>query len=315
MNNNSYEKIIKDYKYPIPFIPENYGYLFDLYENILGTKTTLMTVEKEASEFSSETEYFDNIRATINLIVSNIKGTVAFSKFNDSNNEDFFNPKGTPKFSQKVCDFNFTRKTDVYSSANDGKKFISIDLEKANFQICKKYDKNIVLGAKTYDEFIKKFTDSEYFVNSKYLRQVIFGNIAPKRQNTMEKYYTGKILDFLIENKFFSPEDIRVYTHDEIVFNTPEYLTEEKTKEIYDAILNEFDLKTHVESYTVKEICNSYFAKVQNNGKVSFKGVPAYLYAQVYKKYFGLEIEKRDLMFLYESMPAYFSKTIDGKII
>lgn len=315
MENKSYEKIIKDFQYPIPLIPENYEYLFDLYENILGTKTTLSIAEKESKDFDFESLYFEYIKNTMLDIISTVKETSAFAKFNNEKNEDFFVSKGIPKFHEKVCDFNFTKKTDVYSSANVDKKFISIDLEKANFQICRKYDEGIVLGAKTYEELVEKFTPSKYFARSKHIRQIIFGNIAPERQRILEKYYTGKILNFLIENNFFSLEDIKVYTHDEIVIQASEYLSEIRTKEIYDAILNEFGLRTHIESYTIKEIFHGYFARVQNNGEVAFKGVPPYLFAQVYKKYFDLEVEKRDLMFLFESIPSYFTKTLDGKIL
>jgi hypothetical protein len=47
---------------------------------------------------------------------------------------------------------------------------------------------------------IEKFTDLEYIKNSKYIREVIFGCINTGRQIIMQRYYTAKLLEWLINN-------------------------------------------------------------------------------------------------------------------
>lgn len=311
MKNETYERVIKDYKFPIQLIPKYYEYYFDLYEDLFHTKTTLETFMRECEKSGmDEIEYAKYILDTKDKIICAIEESEAYKKFNAQDNPDFFVPKGIPKYSERTSFFDFTRKTDVYLKENEGKAFISVDLEKANFQMCKKYDSNLVLGAESYDEFIRQFIDSDYLIGSKYIRQIIFGNLAPKRQNLMEKYYTGKILSFLTENGFFNAEDIRIYTHDEIVFDSKRFLSEKETQRVYDAIYSEFGLKTHVESYQIKEICNNFFVKEMSDGTITFKGVPSHFFAQVYKKYLNKEIEKRDLAFLFEKQLCYFDEKL-----
>lgn len=309
MTTETIRRIIKDYKFPIPLIPEHYEYFFDLYESFLGTNTVKKQLETEILKSGlSEEEYLEKLYFVQNEIIDKITSSSIYSDFNDEKNPLFVGKDAL--YSQKTCTFNFTRKTDVYQPDNVGKKFISVDLEKANFQICKKYSPDLVLGSQSYEDLIKKFIDSDYMVGSKYIRQIIFGNLAPKRQNRMEQYYTGKILTFLIQRNHFKENDIRVYTSDELVFNAEEFLTEDKQKEIYDDIYREFGLKTHIESYSVKDVFKNLYAKEFSDGKVVFKGVPNLYYAQVYKKYFGGTIDKRDLMFIHENNVAYFEKSL-----
>lgn len=313
MENIIVEHIIKDYKLPIPLVPNNYEYYFELFENNLHTNSLYELACKEIGAAGSYEKWRQNLHSTEDIIIATIQETEAYKRFNSENNEDFFASNGKAKFQQKTCEYDFTKNTDVYTQNNDGKKFVSIDIEKANFQVLKTYDKDIVLGADSYHELMKKFTNSDYIIGSKYIRQIIFGNLSPKRQNTIEKYYIGKILTFLIDSGLMSKDKIRVITHDELVFDTDVYLTEEKMKEIYDEIYHNIGIKTHVESYTIRNIHGPSYVKELSTGDIAFKCVPTQYFPQVYKKYFGLDIIRRDLAFVYEKELAYFSKSIEGK--
>ena len=59
--------------------------------------------------------------------------------------------------------------------------------------LIKYVDPEIVLNADTYQDFIKKFADSDYIAESKYCRQVIWGKLNPKRHITVEKYMIDKV--------------------------------------------------------------------------------------------------------------------------
>jgi hypothetical protein len=314
MDNNIAERVIKDYKLPIPLIPHLYEYYFHLYEPMLKTETIYNMLEHEVKVSGEpQDKYFGYLKKKTDEIIEFIKVLDCYNHFIDANNPDFSTQKGTPKFAEATTDFAFTKQTDVYKPENEGKKFVSIDLEKANYQSMRIYDKKLVLSTDSYEELCKKFINSDYFAGSKYIRQIIFGNLNSKRQATIQKYYTGKILDFLVKNGYFHADAIRVYTRDEIVFNADEFLSDERAKEIYDAIYDEFGLKTHVESYSVHAVYPTYYVKEKSDKSVSFKGVPPYYFSQVYKKYFNISVERNDLAFIFEKNLAYLGRTLDGK--
>ena len=79
---------------------------------------------------------------------------------------------------------------DIFKETFDGKVFLSIDMKKGNFTALHHYNPAIVGNKDTYEKFLGIFTDKEYFKDSKYIRQVVFGNVNPKRQVTYEKYLT-----------------------------------------------------------------------------------------------------------------------------
>ena len=316
MKKSSYQNIIKDYRLPIPEIEELYPYYFNLYESVYGSKTILETAEKEMQQFDTEEEYFEYIYSVKRNIIDTLKSTSAFCEFNDPKNKDFSTENGNkPTFAKKDCIVPFTSKSNVYNIDNIGKKYISIDLEKANFQVCKKYNKDLVLNSDTYEKLIEKFYNSKYLASSKYLRQIIFGQLAPQRQNSMEKYYTSKILEFLLEKKVFRSSDVVIFTHDEIIVETKSLLLDEFKQIIYDMIYKEFELKTHIDAFSIKRIVNNYFVKEIKGGKIEIKGVPAVYRSQILKKYYNMPITKEDLIFVYEGQKAYFESSIDGQVI
>lgn len=116
----------------------------------------------------------------------------------------------------------------IYHEGNIGKTLISIDLRKANFQAMNYVDKNIMLNSDTYDEFIKKFTDIPLVINSKYFRQVFFGQLNPSRVFTVETYMVYQVLEFM-EKYFNFPYVINSINADEI------------TIELYDRALYELE--------------------------------------------------------------------------
>jgi hypothetical protein len=99
-----------------------------------------------------------------NEIINFIKSTRAFQELNDDN---------------LIPDYP-TTKNFVY---DEDKKYLSVDIRKANWTILKKYDPDFLneLG-NSYEELLDKFDLPKIFHYSKSLRQFIFGNLNPKRQ-------------------------------------------------------------------------------------------------------------------------------------
>lgn len=86
----------------------------------------------------------------------------------------------------------------VYTPDNDGCLFVEADLRMANFQAMRYYDGRI-FGQDVYAQdglldieqeyrkWASTFTDSEYVLGSKYVRQVVFGSLNPKREICIEQ--------------------------------------------------------------------------------------------------------------------------------
>ena len=185
------KRFISDYKLPIPLINEEYFfYHLNLYQKDYGSLdkyNQLLDVinKKYDGDYNKFLEDYYNVR---DKIITNVIENEAFQKFNTMDMSAF-------SFKERL---NITS-NNIYNQDNIGGFFISIDLKKANFQTLKNIDKNIVFGADTYEDFIGKFTDSEYIANSKYFRNVVFGMMNPKRHITAEKYFITQIYQKVIE--------------------------------------------------------------------------------------------------------------------
>ena len=99
---------------------------------------------------------------------------------------------------------------------SENKKYISINIKKANWIVLKKYDPEFApeLGD-SYEDFISKFNVPEIFNHSKQLRQYIFGNINPKKQGKAQRVVTQSIL-----NKYNHLNlDIACIKNDEVIYS------------------------------------------------------------------------------------------------
>lgn len=123
---------------------------------------------------------------------------------------------------------------DIYKACNVGKEYISIDLSKANFTalvwlskiketafLSKEYTSSLDVNMKDYDygAFIRKFTDNDYFVKSKYIRQVIFGKCNPKRIIKIEKYIMDSLLEAIKYDVVDIKDSVVALCNDEIIID------------------------------------------------------------------------------------------------
>ena len=110
----------------------------------------------------------------------------------------------------------------IYKPSNVGNKYISIDMVKANFSALVTYSLQNgynFFSSYNYEDFISTFTDMNHIKNSKYIRQVIFGNCNPKRVINYESVLMYSLLDLLFENNLVADSDVVAVLADEIVLN------------------------------------------------------------------------------------------------
>ena len=92
------------------------------------------------------------------------------------------------------------KQQNIYIIPNVGKKLISVDLEKANFNVLKMIGLSDEIKANSYNELLAKFTQDEYYQISKKIRQVIFGDLNPSRQQRLQKYVINHLCKTLKDN-------------------------------------------------------------------------------------------------------------------
>jgi hypothetical protein len=98
-------------------------------------------------------------------------------------------------------------------SYEEGIKYLSIDLRSANWISLKKYDQENQLG-NSYSEFLKRFDLPEVFIHSKYLRQFIFGNVNPKKQQKIQRNIIQEVV-----RQFSSDLSVECVKNDEVIFS------------------------------------------------------------------------------------------------
>ena len=174
LSNKLKQRFCKDYGVPLKIYIdpvftdriELFGFK-DLYETF--EDMVVLDFDNNEKKFL---DYYDKIKEEA---IEFIKNTDTYKILNECDISNY--NIGSPSIPQK----------DVYKENNIGKSFVSIDLRKANYTSLKIFEELLYKTdtadfPNTYEEFIKKFTSYDYFINSKNLRQVIFGNCNPKRQ-------------------------------------------------------------------------------------------------------------------------------------
>jgi hypothetical protein len=243
-------------------------------------------------------EFISEIKNISDKVSSHILKKEEYTEFNNSN-------KSIVKYD--IPNVGISSK-DIFCELNDGKRFISIDLKKANFHALKYVNPNIVDNKNTYEEFVSQFTDNKHIIESKYIRQIIFGKLNPKRISKVEKFITYHILKSL--EKIVRLPNIKFFSHDEIVIeiNDNSFLYENIEKVVYESV-SDFNCPVRIEYFTLKAQNPSKrigFVKQFDNGFVEFKGCQDIFFAQAFKKYFNLPLIDNDLIYFHEGQVCKF---------
>ena len=265
--------------------------------------------------FGSEQNYFEaynKLKDDIIEYLNNNPEMIFFAKEEDMN--------------QFACQNKNYPAKDIFKETNDGKFFVSIDMIKGNFTALHHYNPAIVKDCDTYEDFIRTFTDIPHFVESKYIRQVVFGNVNPKRQVTYEKYLMDQILTKLFETGIIKPENIEFFSTDEIVFSVPENMVNNKIVDetFYETVMNVVqwarnnNINVRGEFFELRKIpgTSGYVKKfmMDKNG-VDFKCLDALTLPFVLRAYQKEEPNDMDKVFLYEGKKVMLLENIDVKVV
>lgn len=298
------QSFVKDYNLPINIFSDNniwahYVRLYDFFP----------MVEYYGAIGLIEEDYDGNVEKWLEYCAS--VHDAAINGVMESSAYKFFNNMDMSPYTK--LDVNIGEHS-VYTEATNGKRFLSIDLRKANFQALRMMS---VIEDETYEDFITRYGGDEYIQGSKYLRQVIFGKMNPGRTIRIEKYYMNQIYNLvknLLENKGMTLFSM----------NSDELVWEENGNKFDGQILQSFikeslHLDTRCENVEIKMLpivnargnkVDAFVRKNIDTGEEILKKASTTFYPQIYKLWKGLEIEDIDKVFFFEDQLATFNEPL-----
>jgi len=321
-------RFIDDLKYPITVFEEPYwSFYLNLYE-----------LEKKSCQswvrlcFMIEEEYDGKIKpfledfyACREALIQSLQTCSAYEKYNSmelpSVDKSFFG--------------NNIKKNDIYNEGYVGGTYISIDLKKANVQAFN-YVSPEFFGQKidddhtvdqVYEAWIKKHTEGKktlswYVPQSKYIRQVIFGNCNPKRQIRIEESLVCEAGKLVIGWLKKGHEVVEIGS-DEMVLKVPELELDEKNyKKLEETILHVLGVQVKIEPYKLSSLefqtGNGHTLRVYKKNHIregkgpEYKGIHKHYHAQIYESIHNIPVspEEYDLVFYQEKEPAKFINRI-----
>lgn len=288
ISNNLKERFCKDRGIPVKLYDEPYfTERIELLDPFYNTKDKYETFLELISKLDNNEDYYKIYNDIKNNAINYLK-----EKLTKFNQEDFnkYNIKNQG-FSSK----------DIYTEANVDKIFLSIDMVKANFTALRHYDESIFPNMNTYEDFIKHFTDEKHFIESKYIRQVIFGNQNPKRQVKYEKYLMDKILSDILE--ITDKKHIVSFSNDEIVIEYVASQFNQINSIIEKHIAQKVNLR--IDKFKLEKLHTGYI-KIYDDGNVEFKGFNSTDIIFAIREHLGQKITEDDKVFLYENKLAKF---------
>ena len=301
MENKLKQRFVKDYNLPINIYDDRlfsyYIGLYDFFPVDTYVKLCQDIEEKYGGNLSLWLDYCAKVRdAAIFGVIESDK----YKSFNDSKN----------LLKEYDIDIQIGEHS-LYSLETDGKRYVSIDLKKANFQALKFAG---VLDDASYDDFIRKYGGDDYIVNSKYLRQVIFGKMNPGRTIKVEKYIVSKIHEIVspvfLDWKLFS------FNSDELIYSLEDfYPSEDNLNSIVKAVKELLDIDVRAEYVEIKKLpivnangnnIDAYVRTNINTNESVLKKASTTFFPQIYKLWKGKEIQDEDLYVYFEDQLAKF---------
>lgn len=295
------ERFCKDCNIPIRIFQEPYFTdRLELYDNFYRTLDKWNLFLNELKKYPTEQDYFEEYNRVKDIAILDIKNSEAYHRFNEEDMNKY-----------SVTHKNLLNK-DIFKVSNDGKCFISIDMRKANFYSLNHYDSEIFSGAKSWEEFIGKYTDNQHIINSKYIRQVILGNCNPKRHITYEKHIMDSALSIIVD-KVVGIDRVVFFSNDEIVLDVTDIPSYSKDT-IYTQIQHDIAYMTvplRVELFKLYHIKNTdgYYKEIfKENGEkeIKFKCLNNYMLPFVIRKFLGEEVMESDKVFYHEGLLSKF---------
>ncbi len=292
---------IRDYRLPIVINFEPYfSYFVKLYDSIYST-------DQKYALLVDAVDQLNKIRKSLQSYAHELSDQIGSELIKVPAYKDF---ASSTKYNVKE----FPNSKNIYAvKCNTELVYISLDIRTANFTALKFVDPELVLNCQTWDQLIRKFTSIEYFIQSKYFRQITFGKIGPimKRVSSIQKYLTNEFY-----NKIKNGVNVEGASNDEIIISSTTETLETDLNFIRNALI---EMPVHMQNiwkiipFTLVSIGNSksFVKKNLNDDTIEIKNTDKDFYAQALKYYLGQKLEPLDM----KGMKNGFIITYDEKYI
>ena len=204
------------------------------------------------------------------------------------------------------CEFSPYRTNSLQLNSNDGKCFISIQIENPNYTALSNYSANIFDG-KRWEDYVLQFTNVKHLIKSDKFIDNVFKN---KYFNSAGRNYIMPKLCKPLE-KESSNTKIYSVSNSEIILSIPDkcYANIKELRDIID--LYKVDNPTlnigyKIKPFFVKKFGIGWIKEYFIDDEVEFLGFSPALMIQAVKYYYGLPITKDDLVFSQDGMLARF---------
>lgn len=289
------KQFVKEFKLPIPVLEwPMFEYFLSLYEADFKAFTHYKEYVNVWTEVGLDS-FLDKRQAFIDEAIAHVTKKMSFYDFNTCD---------LSAYQERFQSKSLHRK--LLTPQNAGKQWISVDMKKANFYAMKQFDNLLVDEKDTYEEWVSQFDNHEVFGHSKHVRQVIFGNLNPKRQQSIQAYYMHLLLKQVVD-VLGEDTEVIVVGNDEIVL--PD--TEEVRNVLLPLVLKmeeETSFVLTTSSFFLDVLDSVGYVKLFADGKCELVGVNKNIYAQVYKNLNSLPLVEEDFMFTHEGKVAQYVK-------
>ena len=292
----------KLFKVNIPYKPE-----WEYYVSTLQLSNEYKGLSDLVEDFSRFEEWVENqgyssIRSykmkCLDQLVDHVKNTLAYQDFEDV---DYSNFKFRTLDNMKGWSYD-------QSKSDNPDYLLSFDLSSANFNTIKEFDWDNSLGD-NWEGLCEKFFVHKTLVRSKSFRQVVFGNLNPKRNGKLQLMKILSVVDHL--EKIGYGDKVVSINNDEVCISLPVELVEGHG--FQDVIDEDFGLRsllnvpTKATVYAVKWMGSGIFKKVilfqdgldKEDRYTTLSGVPGNKFYRYFKtEILNQEIDERDLYFV-----------------
>ena len=316
MKNELKKRFTNEYRLPIPIFEDfSWDYYLDLYQRDYQArdkwKRLLKGIEEDYS--GNHNEFLTDFYKVREELIVDLKGRSWFNEYKDG---DWY------KKDEYQIQRNY-RKDHIYNNSFVNESYLSVDLKKANFQALSYFSGE--WGEEDVDDlyymWLSKFTTGHYLDSyikeSKYIREVVFGNINPKRQIIIEKMLIGKVLDYILSH-YENIGEVVQFGNDEFILKTDRIIDTKKIKEDLwiDVKAELFTLKSYRFNKGNGELTVYRKKPLESDSERGclneYKGVPKAYSAQLVEWIYDLDPDKeeRDLMFYADGELAKFTNRI-----
>lgn len=195
-------------------------------------------------------------------------------------------------------------KKSIYNNTNANKYFLSIDVKSANFTNLKKHCPSIEPNWKS---LVGLFTNSKFLADSKYLREVIFGELSNKKLINTIQLIILEVDNILKSKNFYNQLTKIMESSDEIIYQIENDFDINNIKSAL-SVIDPMEQIYRIEKFKLIQLSPyQYFVKELSDGKIQFKSIPKCFIMQCIKHYTNSELNELDKKFTYEDFEATFS--------